>query len=167
MSDEAPRRTVTASGNVIYQRTQRGWVESVGLWPLALAVSILLLMTTLPPEPPYFDTASIGLLALVCGRRAIRAGRQMLVAIGDGHLQYIGMGRAWYFYYKDLARVDLADQVTRLSAPLPPRTRRPQAGVPRYVVFTMLRGNHVNIRLSCFEATVLLKDLEARLPKLL
>ncbi len=163
MSD-ASGRTITESGNVIYQRTQRGWINSVGLWPVALPVSILLVVSTWPPVPPYFDTAAAVLFALVSAWKLFNASRQMVVALGENHLQYIGMGKAWYFYFRDLAGVAMADDVGLFSLPL--SGRRTRAGqVPRHIVFIMRNGNRVNICLSWFDAETLLLDIDARLPK--
>ncbi len=167
MSQEPVARTVTGSGNIIYQRTRQGWFETVGVWTVAFVVAFLLLTTTLPPQAPYFDTALIGLLLLICGWRVLLGGRQMLIAIGENHLQYIGQGRAWYFYFKDLAAVDLesppaAFSLSALSALF---QRRASTPVPRRAVFYMHNGNRVHIRLTFFDGPALLKDLDERLPK--
>jgi hypothetical protein len=156
-------KPITSNGNVIYQRTRWGWFGSLGVWAVLLALSIVLLMSTLPAEAPYFDTAVAGLMTLATGWRVLLGSRHMLVAIGKNHLQYIGLGRAWYFYFKDLAGVDLADQATMFSLPMlwPQRKGTP---IPRYAIFVMRKGNRAHIRLTFFDASALLKDLDKRLP---
>lgn len=163
MSHEPVARTLTESGNIIYQRTPQGWFETVGLWTVAFVLGFLFLTTTLPLEAPYFDTAVAALILLTCGWRLLLGARQMLVAIGANHLQYIGQGRAWYFYYKDLAGVDLEDPRAPLS--ISALFRRGPRSLPRRVVFYMRNGNRVHIRLTCFDGPALLKDLDARLPQ--
>jgi hypothetical protein len=157
-------RNITDSGNVIYLRTQRGWVSSMGFWALLLPVSVVLLTSTLPPEQPYLDTAVTGLLFIISAWQVVRAGRQMLVAMGDNHLQYIGMGRAWYFYFRDLRGVDVADRLTAHSQPTSSSLANPDK-LPNYLIFVMRNGNRVNLHLNWFDGANLLLDLDGRLPK--
>ena len=164
MSQEPIARTVTESGNIIYQRTQQGYFETIGLWAIAFVLAFLFLTTTLPLQEPYLDTAAAALLLVICGWRLLMGSRQMLVAIGENHLQYIGQGRAWYFYFKDLLGVDVEDPraAISLSALF---VRRSGPPLPRRLVFYMHNGNRVIVRLTYFDAPALLIDLDKRLPR--
>lgn len=163
MSQEPTARTTTKSG-IIYQRTQQGWFETVGVWSVLFVAVFILLTFALPPEPPYLDVAVIGFLLAVVGWRLLLGTRQMLTAIGENHLQYIGQGRAWYFYFKDLSAVDLESPAALFSISAL-FGRRSAVRLPRRAVFYMTNGNRVHIRLTFFDGPALLMDLDARLPK--
>ncbi|MBN1287904.1 MAG: hypothetical protein JXB47_21070 [Anaerolineae bacterium] len=157
-------RTVTASGNIIYQRTQRGWINSLGLWPLLMPIGGLLFLVSLPPEPPYFDTAIYGAFALLCIWRVFNASRTVLVALSDSLMQYHGMGGPWEVIYRDLDGVDLTDEVSSFALRTSLR-RKHTDDLPRYLVLTHRSGRQRNINLTWFEGAALLGDLEARLPE--
>ncbi len=161
MSKSAPR-TVTESGSVLHQRTPRGWVNSMGLWPLFFAISALLFTFTLPPTPPYCDVVLTALMALGCGWRVFNASRQMVVALGDQNILYVGMGRSWFVSYRDLTMVDFADAMGLFALPMSSGMGKAE-GIPRFLIFVH-GGRRSNIHLSWFDAEALLLDLDARLP---
>ncbi|MCZ7542502.1 MAG: hypothetical protein M5R40_02700 [Anaerolineae bacterium] len=49
MSQEPSARTTTKSG-IIYQRTQQGWFETVGVWSVLFVAVFILLTFALPPN---------------------------------------------------------------------------------------------------------------------
>lgn len=157
-------RTVTDSGNVIYQRTQRGWINSLGLWPLLLPVGVVLVISTWPPESPYLDTLIYGLFTLLCLWRVFDASRTMVVALGDKLMQYVGMGGPWELIYRDLARVDVVDEISAFALRTTLRPKR-EKDLPRYLVLADRQDRERHINLTWFKGSALLCDLEERLPE--